>query len=155
MDDRAIFLLNIKYIFKHYEKEINRFCREKGHTQTELQVIGFLAGSGKKDTATGVVDCFHLSKASVSNAVESLAANKLLIPIPDEHDRRCVHLRLTPEAYDLRREMSAFRREVEGKLLSGFTEDEMNDLAEFSRRVQKIVDKQLAEEQAEKIELTY
>ena len=51
--------------------------------------------------------------------------------------------------------MSAFRREVEGKLLSGFTEDEMNDLAEFSRRVQKIVDKQLAEEQAEKIELTY
>lgn len=69
-----------------------------GLTQSELDILLFLANNPEYDTASDVVSMRRLAKSNVSVGVKRLADKGLLLRRPDPRDRRVEHLTLTAAA---------------------------------------------------------
>ena len=73
-------------------RRITAAAEEQGLTKPEADVLLFLANNPGRDTARDVAELRGLPKSQVSGAVELLAARGLLRRLPDQADRRVVHL---------------------------------------------------------------
>lgn len=98
-------LLKVSRQFKrYYEACFSAFLDREALTMRDLHVLLFLANNPGRDTARDVAELRGLPKSQVSGAVELLAARGLLRRLPDQTDRRVVHLILTEPGTILGRE---------------------------------------------------
>lgn len=81
-----------------YEGFCRPVCRQWGLSQTELDVLLFLANNPEADTARDVCRLRKIKKALVSVTVDKLASAGLLEKRRDPADRRIWRLALTPAA---------------------------------------------------------
>ncbi len=73
-------------------------------TMRDLHVLLFLTNNPACDTARDVAELRGLPKSQVSGAVDLLTARGLVERLPDQRDRRVVHLALTRSGAALGRE---------------------------------------------------
>ncbi len=92
------FLVQFRQLNKLYECMLKEICRRHKLTLIETTIISFLYNNPGRDTAADIVELRMLSKGNVSQAVELLIQKSLLKRIPDENDRRRIHLELLPDA---------------------------------------------------------
>ena len=88
------------------------------HQPQELGLL-FLANHPQCDTARDIAALRELSKSQVSQAVDLLAAEGLLLRTPDREDRRIVHLSITPRGEPLARECQRLQVQCGRRLLEG------------------------------------
>lgn len=119
-----------------------------GLTQTEADVLLFLANNPEYDTARDMVEHRHLAKSHVSASVDALAERGLLERFYRDGNRKTIHLRLTPQARPITEEGTHLQNRFGALIIAGFSEAEMLQLNALMRRMQQNVDALLAAEKA-------
>lgn len=114
---------------KFYAHRFRSLLEESGLTMREMDVLLFLANNPLYDTARDIADLRGLSKSQVSQAVDLLAAEGLLLRTPDVYDRRIIHLSITPEGLPLSQAAQAAQADCVQHLLAGLTPEQEAQLA--------------------------
>lgn len=117
-------LLFSKQFERFYEHQFTPLLERTGLTMREIHVLLFLANNPQCDTARDIAALRELSKSQVSQAVDLLAAEGLLLRTPDREDRRIVHLSITPRGEPLARECQRLQVQCGRRLLEGLSPEE-------------------------------
>ena len=107
---------------KFYAHQFLPLLKESGLSMREMDVLLFLANNF--DTARDITEFRGLSKSQVSQAVDLLAAEGLLLRTPDTDDRRVVHLSVTPEGMPLARKAQSVQTACGDQLFAGLTPEQ-------------------------------
>ena len=118
-----------KQFGKYYSHQFADFSARTGLSLGEVHILLFLVNNPDCDTARDVAELRGLSKSQVSQAVELLAAEGLLLRTPDNTDRRVIHLSITPSGLPLARECQAIQAACGRRLLAGLSEEQERQLA--------------------------
>lgn len=117
-------------------------------TQTEADVLMFLANNPEYDTARDMVEHRHLAKSHVSASVDALVERGLLERFYRDGNRKTIHLRLTAQARPIVEEGARVQNRFGALMIAGFSEEEVLQLESLVRRMQQNVDAMLAAEKA-------
>lgn len=138
-------LLNGQQFKKLYEKMSNMITEKYGLHKIEMEILLFLY-SGRNDTAKDIAECKFFSKAHISHAIEHLTELSYVVGIPDEQDRRCVHLKLTKKAEPLCRELIQLKKELTGIIYRGITESEKKMMARVAGKIAHNINEEIMKE---------
>jgi DNA-binding MarR family transcriptional regulator len=100
-------ILNGQLFKRLYEKKCEPIMKKYNLRKIELDVLFFLYSYKSYDTARDIANHKCLSKSHVSNAIEILTEREYLQAIPDECDRRYVHLIITKQAKPILEELGS------------------------------------------------
>ena len=116
-----------------------------GLSLAEWRVVAHLAVMGdatsSKLSKTAMVD-----PAEISRSVRSLAANGLLLRVPDPDDQRVTLLSLTEEGYDIYRRTHKARSDFFAEVTQDLEKDELLQLDDYIYRMAKTVDRMLPDD---------
>lgn len=119
-------------------------------TQTEADILLFLANNPAFDTARDMVEKRRLAKSHISASVEALASRGLVERWYQSGNRKTIHLRLTPASAPIVEEGRRAQRRFGALLLNGFTPEETAHLAAMLERMAQNADAALAAENEKK-----
>ena len=108
-----------------YEKQFEGVCQRYQINQNEADILVFLANNPGFDTARDIVEMRMIVKSYVSTSVENLIKKGLLVRIPDENDRRVIHLHLTDKTIPIIADARAEQERFIKILFTGMTADEI------------------------------
>lgn len=97
-------------------------------TQTEVDVLLFLANNPPLDTAKDIVLYRGIVKSQVSTAVEALVRKGYLTRAADPQDRRLVHLAASDTAEPIVRQAKQAQSRFARVLLDGLGEEQLEQL---------------------------
>lgn len=103
------FIISSQRMKKVYEKMWADTRKVYGLTQNEIDVMLFLRNHEELDTAADIARYRSMSRSQVCKSVEDLVDTGYLLTIPDQQDRRYLHLKLTKEAADVLKELQRLR----------------------------------------------
>lgn len=119
------FLMGLRDIIKLYEVSLKEVCEKFELSMIETTIITFLYHNPDKDTAGDIVEYRNLSKGNVSQAVESLIQKSLLQRIPDQYDRRKIHLSLLDNAKPITTSIERVYHQFSKDLFNSFSSEEL------------------------------
>lgn len=128
-------LLAIRQTMKLYDQCLDEVRRQYGLSKLEIIIISFLHNNPGYDTAGALAEMRMLSKGNVSRGVDSLTARGLLERLPDQADRRWVHLRLKPEADTIVQDIECAAQRFCTLAFAGFTEEDMDRFRALNRKL--------------------
>ena len=114
---------------KFYTSQFIPIMEKTGLSMREVEVMLFLANTPEYDTARDITEFRGLSKSQVSQAVDLLVAEGLLLRTPDQADRRVIHLSITEAATPLTKELLSVQTHCIQQLLTGLTEEQTTQLS--------------------------
>lgn len=120
---------------KLYNRLFIPLLEKYGLTQTEADILMFLANNPEYNTAHDMVEKRHLAKSHISAGVDVLAGRGLLERYQREGNRKTIHLRLTEAAEPIIREGRTLQARYGRLLLAGFTQAEIRQLRQLLDRV--------------------
>ena len=121
-------------IVKRYKQMLIDIADECHLTAAELTVLLFLENDCR-DTAREIAQSRHMSKASVSKAVDSLYDRNYISGHPDPADRRVVHLMIESGAAEVLNTACRRQKELLACLFSGLTEEELHQLEVIGHKI--------------------
>ena len=124
MRNATEFWQGLRGMLKLYEKMLKRVCTVHDLAVTEADILGFLKNNPEKDTAADISELKMLSKGAVSKAVDSLIGKGLLSREQDKQDRRKIHLKITPEATSVIKDITKVQNDYWDIMFEGFSEEE-------------------------------
>ena len=134
------FFVRSKGLGKLYNRLFSPLLAKYGLTQTEADILMFLANNPGYDTAHDIVERRHLAKSHISSGVDALAARGLLERYQREGNRKTIHLRLTEAAQPIIEEGRVLQERYTGLLMAGLTKAEVRQLQRLLDRVAQNVD---------------
>lgn len=120
------FIISSQRVKKIYEKMWSETRRIYQLTQNEIDVMLFLKNHGDLDTAADIARYRSMSRSQVCKSVEDLVDSGYLMSIPDQHDRRYLHLKLTDEAGSVLQELQRLREWFWQELQEGISSQEID-----------------------------
>ena len=117
-------LMGVRSMMKLYESMLKEVCEEYQLAQIEVTIISFLYNNPGKDTAGDIAELRMLSKGNVSQAVENLIQKSLIQRIPDESDRRKIHLSLLSAAAPITERIQLVEIAFRQEMFRGFSAEE-------------------------------
>lgn len=106
-----------------------------GLRKIDVEILYYLHHCGGHDTSKDIRDTHMFTKGHISQSVERLQELKLLVCIPDQRDRRCVHFRLTKEADEIVQEINRMWEDMTAVIFEGVTEEEKRVLQEVAVKI--------------------
>jgi MarR family transcriptional regulator for hemolysin len=125
MNNPTKLLVSGQQMKRLYEKQFEEICRRYQINQNEADILAFLANNPSFDTARDIVEMRMIAKSYVSTSVENLIRKGLLVRIPDENDRRVIHLHLTDRTIPIIADARARQEKFIKILFTGMTADEI------------------------------
>lgn len=113
----------------------NRVLRQHDMTWTGFVVL-WVVWIWDGMEARHVAESADISKATLTGVVKTLEGRGLLFREGDEHDKRLVRLRLTPEGLELMEQLYPEFNAVEATLVSGLSD---RKVADFTRILRELV----------------
>jgi len=114
-----------RHFSKFYDRQFEPLLEKYGLSMRESQVLLFLANNPGYDTARDITEFRGISKSQVSQAVDLLAAEGLLLRTPDRKDRRIVHLSITEAGLPVARAAQAIQADCGQALVEGLTQKQL------------------------------
>ena len=124
-----------KCLQKMYNTKGRKIAEKHGISVLEVALLNFLHNNPDADTAKDFSLFVHLSKSSISEAVDSLTKKGYLVGRQDEADRRCIHLEIQESAKDIVADALEMQEEFFELVLKGFSEEEAKTLDFLMDRV--------------------
>ena len=125
---------------KSVEKVYNRLFQEVSSkyniSKLELSILMYL-GVHPEATAKDIVKLMHISKSSVSEAIDELVHKGFVNGTHKENDRRCVILELQESAKEILLEADRINQEFQKVVSAGISEE---DLVVFQRTLKHMLD---------------
>lgn len=91
----------------------------------ELDILVFLQKEKEVDTAKGIIERKHLSKAHISKSIENLRNGRFIQIVEDENDHRILHIRLTEKSNEVINKMNRIYSECKEIMQKGIDSDEL------------------------------
>lgn len=129
------FFENISAMKKLHDEKISPVAKKYGLSNIEVMVLLFLADNPDFDTASDMVDKKHIAKSHVSMAVGKLESAGFITGEYADNDRRSVHLKLNPSAYEVIKEGERARKECVDVIFKGFSKEEIDCLNGYIARM--------------------
>jgi len=128
-------LLDGQQFKKIYEIKYDQVLRSYGLTKLEIEILLFLESSKPSDTARDIVGSRLFAKSHVSKAITALIDDGYVLGNPDEHDRRCIHLKLSDNAKQIVKEAKEIRDNITGILFEGVSLEEKKIMEIVARKI--------------------
>lgn len=135
------FIISFQKVKKIYEKMWTDTRKAYGLTQNEIEVMLFLRNHEEMDTAADIAGYCSMSRSQVCKSVEDLVTAGYIRPMPDQQDRRYLHLKLTKEAGHILRELQELRTWFWEELQEGISRTEMEVFTSVLGRMRGNLDK--------------
>ncbi len=135
-------LLNGQQFKKLYEKMSNLITEKYGLHKIEIEILLFLR-NGKYDTARDIAESKFFSKAHISHSIDYLTECGLLIGVPDEQDRRCIHLVLTSKAEPVCEELIKLKKNLSNILYKDISEEEKQVVMRVAKKIAHNINEEL------------
>jgi len=103
--------------------------------KVDIEVLYYLSRCGDKNTSTDIKAGSMLTKSHISQSVDYLQKRGLLELIPDENDRRCVHLAMTEQAHQIVKEIGEVWADLYRIIFAGVTEEEKQQLHQIAVKI--------------------
>ena len=94
-----------------YKNMMMPICEKHNITYMELTIILFLGNNPTLDKACDIVEKRHIAKSHASSTIKSLIDKQLIEGACLKCDRRSVHLKLLPNAYEIFKDGQAVQKE--------------------------------------------
>ena len=118
----------------HAQRAALRPClAELGLGAGQPKLLGYLSRNGASSQRQ-IADYFEIDPAAVCRMLDSLQKNGFITRRTDSRDKRCDLIGLTPAGSSVYEAWQARCREMEGRMLSGFSPEEREEFAAFLRR---------------------
>lgn len=128
-------LLTLRMTLKFYDYCLRDVREQYQLSDLELKIIGFLYNHPSKDTVGDIAEHWMISKGNVSRSADSLIQKGFLNRIPDQNDRRWVHLHLLAKADPIIRAVQDAGEQFSQQILAGFSPEELARYADFNQRL--------------------
>ena len=122
--NNSIFLIFNWKLKKSYEMMFHKASQELNLTQSEIDVLLFLSNNRQFDTASEIVRYRVMSKSMISKSVDSLHRKGLIYYVVDEDDKRCIHLKIEPEALPTVKKLQELQKDFFEILTHDISEEE-------------------------------
>ena len=114
-------LLAVKLSARLYEQNLEAVRKHYVLSHIEITILSFLHNNPSMDTAGEICDVRLLSKSNVSGGVDSLVQKGYLRRVPDQNDRRTIHLKLEPSTEPILAGINSAVEQFEQQLFRNFT----------------------------------
>ena len=118
-----------------YERIYYQISKKYGLTKIEIEILLFLEKNQSYDTAKDIVELKFYAKSHVSKAIDSLIHKGYVLGVLDEHDRRCVHLKIADAAEQIVREANEMRNNLINILFKDITLEEKRIMECVAKKV--------------------
>ncbi len=135
MENNLEILLSGQHFKKLYEKKYLPIFKKYDVAKIEIEILLFLQHNRSYDTARDIVELKSYTKSHVSKAIDSLIKNGYLIGRLDEHDRRSVHLEVSPKAQPIVQEALQLRNSLLNILYKDISDEEKLVLERIARKI--------------------
>ena len=135
MESAASALTTVRQIIKYYDQCLDVVRQRYGMTKLEAVIISFLHNNPGHDTVGEIAELRMLSKGNVSRSADALIRRGLVERIPDQEDRRWVHLHLKPEADPIVEDIEAALKTFSRHAFAGFTPEDMEVFHDLNMRL--------------------
>ena len=134
-------LLHGSQFKKLMEDRISQIREQYGLRKVDVEILYYLSGCGERNTSKDIKNDTKITKGHISQSVDRLQKMELLTFIPDENDRRCVHLCLTQKAEQVSRDITGVWNEMSRIVFEGVTEEEVKVLASVAAKIARNIDR--------------
>ena len=128
----VVFIHNIQ---KSYAAYIRAVPSDYDLTTLQKELLVLLYNNPSLDKAGDLTNIGDYSKGNVSEALNNLVDQKLIIKQNDENDARIIHLKLTSKATPLISKLQKARNAFLKQFFSGFTSAEIDTYKDFTTRI--------------------
>lgn len=104
-------------------------------TQLQHWILHYIAHSDRDIYQRDLEEAFHVSRATISNTLQTMERNGLIIRTAVQQDARLKKLSLTDKAREFQRKGKERVEAMEASLTKGFREEEKELLYELLKRV--------------------
>lgn len=125
------------------EDRIAQIREQYGLRKVDVEILYYLSRCGERNTSKDIKNDTKITKGHISQSVDRLQKMELLTFIPDENDRRCVHLCLTQKAEQVSRDITGVWNEMSRIVFEGVTEEEARVLASVAAKIARNIDRAL------------
>ncbi len=136
-------LNSIRQTMKLYDQCLEGIRTAHHLTKIEIIIISFLSNNPGHDTVAEISEMRMLSKGNVSRAVDGLIQRGLLKRLPDQADRRRVHLLLTDASAPIVESIHDAAMDFMRLLFDGFTPEDVTTFCTLNKRLTQNVSKNL------------
>ena len=142
--DRSVELLLHGFQYKKMLESIMNPIQEKyGLRKVDIEVLNYLSHCEERNTARDIIRETMLNKGHISQSVDRLQKMNMLAQIPDQEDRRYVHLAPTENAKALGEEIREAWATLHQKIFEGVTEEEIEVLKNVANKIRNNLEKEL------------
>lgn len=111
----------------------------------ELDILTFLRKEKEVDTAKGIIEKKHLSKAHISKSIENLRNGGFIRLIEDENDHRIFHIHLTEKSDEVISKMNRIYSECKEIMQKGIDSDELAVVKRVIVKMSENINRELGE----------
>lgn len=128
-------LMEVRHLSKCLRKDFDDKLAKHGLTCTQGRVLFYINGcqlEGKELHQSDLERCFQLSKSSVSELLSRMIKNELIEKV---RIKSCYSLIPSEKGKSIVDEIHSSRTKVIQKLFAGFSQDEINNVMEYMKRM--------------------
>lgn len=122
----------LKIVFENAFSDIKK---KYNLTITEIRILLFLAMNENKNTARDMTEDIMIAKSHISLSVESLINKEIVIKIPDEKDKKKMHLIICSNKKYIIEELLERQKELNNSITRGLTTEEVEELGRLLDKV--------------------
>lgn len=131
------------------ENRITELREKYGLRKVDIEILYYLSRCGERNTSKDIKSDTKITKGHISQSIDRMQKMKLLNFIPDENDRRCVHLQLTDQADAVVQDIEEVWNDLNRTIFEGVTEEEKIVLAAVASKIAGNIERALEESSSE------
>lgn len=131
-------------LFLRMQRLMNRRMADQGASLARAKLLLFLQKRGPA-RAADIADFFDQAPRTVTEAIDGLERDGLVVRSPDAHDRRVKQVSITEEGRRVTSETEPLRQEMIGDVFGTLTAEERTQLGAMFAKMQAALDRQEAE----------
>lgn len=118
------------------DNTISRKVQASGLTSAQMFILHYLSRHAQGEIyQKDLEEALELSHATVAGIISRLESKEFVKLVPSERDKRCKQIVATEKAKELDAETGRIIREAEQNLLTGFSEEEIDRLRSYLKRI--------------------
>ncbi len=114
--------------------------------KVDIEILYYLSKSSGRNTSKDIKTDTKINKGHISQSIDRLQKQGLLIFVPDEDDRRCVHLSITDQARPVVQNIETVWNELNNIIFEGITEEEKQVLSVVAGKIARNMENALKEQ---------
>lgn len=139
--DNLRLFTQLKKLQNAYTLALSELSTRENLTQIELSILGFLKINPTLDTARDIEGANLIKKSNISNAIEHLIEEGLLIRSQDLKDRRIMHLEITEKAQSITKEILVIQKKFFENLFDGISKEELQTYFTIHKKIIENIEK--------------